>query len=204
MDSNNTIFSMEANLLQAKIHSWYTNTIGRDIQFFKEQSSSSSSSSQATKQEDIIQTILRFTNCLMASLDITGELINYTPTIKFLLANTLRMIEYKAKATKTTTEDPSSFTPFMRKRVTASLGLFRFLVSSQYAQYKSAINAKQPIRTEIFQQLGSDALYTWGESLVAFAECSLRCWKPQCILITISYYLFYNIKCHITVSTHIF
>jgi hypothetical protein len=155
MDSNNTILNMEACLLQSRIKSWYFNSVGRDIALFNN-----------ANQEETIQTALRFTNTLISALELTGELINCTATIKFLFANTLRMIERRAK---TITNDSTNFISYTRKRFTASLNLFRFLILPSY---------KESVQTD---HLSSDALCVWGESLLCFAECSLKFWKPQCI-----------------------
>ena len=172
MDSNNTILNMEANLLQNRIKAWYFNNVGRDIAVFDNQ----------TNQEDIIQVALRFTNSLFVALDLTGELINFQITIKFLLVNTLRMIERRARSTNGNNDDPTSFTAHIRKRFAASLNLFRFLMSPEY---KNATK-EELAKSNLLHQVGGDSLLIWGESLICFAECSLKYWKAQCILIIFS------------------
>jgi hypothetical protein len=174
MDSNNTILNMEANLLQNRIKSWYFNNVGRDIAVFDKQ----------TNQEDVIQMALRFTNSLFVALDLTGELINFQATIKFLLVNTLRMIERRAKSTNDNGNDSTSFIAYIRKRFTASLNLFRFLISPEHKRVPQAEFGKY----DFLQKVGGESLFIWGESLMCFAECSLKYWKAQCILIaTYSY-----------------
>lgn len=163
MENNNTILNMEASLLQTRIKNWYFKNVGRDIALFNN-----------SNQEDTIQMALRFTNSLFVALDLTGELTNCVATVKFLLVNTLRMIERRAKLTSTTNNDPSSFIPFIRNKFNASLALFRFLISPEY------INAKES-KLNLVGQVGDQSLFVWGESLLCFAECSLKYWKPQCI-----------------------
>jgi hypothetical protein len=165
MDNNNTILNMEANLLQNRIKSWYFNNVGREIVAFDKQ----------RNQEDTIQLALRFTNSLFVALDLTGELFNFQATIKFLLVNTLRMIERRSKSTNDQGIDPTSFIAYIRKRFAASISLFRFLISPEYRGVKKEDLAK----SNFLNQVGGDSLCTWGESLMSFAECSLKFWKAQ-------------------------
>jgi hypothetical protein len=168
MDSNNTILNMEANLLQNRIKTWYFNNVGRDVALFDKQ----------PKQEDTIQIALRFTNSLFVALDLTGELVNFQATIKFLLVNTLRMIERRAKITNDNGNDTTSFISYIRNRFTSSLNLFRFLISPEYKRVPQA----ELMKSNFLHQVGGDSLLIWGESLMCFAECSLKYWKAQCIL----------------------
>jgi len=92
MNNNNAVIGMEASLLMPRIKGWFISNVGTDIKLFRDQTA------LPTRQEEIIQTTLRFTNSLLVSLDIIGELVYSTSTIKFLLANTLRMIEVKSKS----------------------------------------------------------------------------------------------------------
>lgn len=156
---------MEANLLQNRIKTWYYNNVGRDIAAYDKQ----------TNQEDTIQTTLRFTNSLLVALELTGELINFQATIKFLFANTLRMIERRAKFTNDNGIEPTSFIAYMRKRFTASLILFRFLLSPEFTR----ATREELLQPTFLHQVGGDSLLIWGESLMCFAECSLKYWKPQ-------------------------
>lgn len=167
MDNSNTILNMEASLLQTRIKNWYFKNVGRDISLFNN-----------SNQEDTIQMALRFTSSLIVALDLTGELINCVATVKFLLVNTLRMIERRAKLTVTASNDTYAFIPFIRRKFNASLSLFRFLIAPEYT------NTSKEVKLKLVDQVGDQSLFVWGESLLCFAECSLKYWKPQCILYT--------------------
>ncbi len=170
MECNNAVLNMEVNLQQSRIKYWYTSSVGREINLFNAQAT------HPYTQEEIIQIALRFTNSLYVSLDLTGELPTCSHTIKFLLANILRMIEVKARSSNTNNEDPASFIAFIRKRFTATLDLFRFLMDPKYR------SAPTKGRSDMLLQLSDDSFFMWGESLVFFAETSLKYWKAQCII----------------------
>lgn len=166
MDNNNTtILNMEASLLQGRIKHWYFKNVGRDIALYN----------TTSNQEDTIQMAIRFTSSLFVALDLTGELTNCSATVKFLLANTLRMIERRAKLS--TNNGPTSFIPFMRKKFTSTLELFRLLTSPEYT------SAPKEVKSSMIEQVGDQSLFIWGESLLCFAECSLKFWKPQYTLV---------------------
>lgn len=172
MDTH-AILSMEASLLQSRIKNWFTHNVGRDIILFR----GLNDNHGLSRQEEVIQITLRFTNSLLVALELIGEQVSCSATIKFLLANTLRMIELHAKShSDKDNNEPFSFIANIRRRFTASLNLFRFLISPEY---KSA--PKEMLEKPALLQLGGDPLYVWGESLLSFAECSLKFWKPQYI-----------------------
>jgi len=191
MECDKAIFALESDLLFARIQTWILDSVGEEHTLFLK------CSHQPERQKYLLDTFFLFICAGVVASDLSSQTLERIDTIRSLLARCSYMTEVitnnntpqddtqllklsannndiqKTQLLKLSANnnDVQKYIGAFRTRLRSLLRLFQLLSSTDYVV--------KLLNEDKILKLGALTLHLWGESLLSFAETSLRYWKPQ-------------------------
>jgi len=173
MDCSGTILKLEAGLVVTRANAWMNKNVGVEQQVFKKLTS------QPLQQRSLIDTCLRFVSVIIAASDLATDVGSNRRSWMKLLARCAHMLEMMTNNSHITPLD-HTFIVDTRSRLNCILRLSRYVVSEEHIIATQSTGGRV-LNNDSLLNLGGQSLHIWGESLLSFAETSLKYWKSQYI-----------------------
>lgn len=177
MEGDNTLFALESDLLFTRIQTWIRDSVGEENALFLK------CAHQPERQKYLLETFFRFVCAAVVATDLACLTLERLDTLKGLLVRCSYMTEIITNNnTLLNNNDTSAVKQIIDNGLEKYLVSFRTRLRSVLRLYQlvsSTDYVGKLLNEDKIMKLGVLTLHLWGESLLGYAETSLRYWKPQ-------------------------